>query len=117
MKTILLTTIFIGLLIYSDKVLYDIGYKNGAGNSDNKWQNELIVKNYAGYGEKDGVWNYLKESDVLLRLLIQFNEKPAEKKSFKLELNAEPIAEKDYLAENDKFSLTAPLKSDKTKKK
>ncbi len=113
---------FVFLLGLSDKIMYDLGRSNGGATENAHWKNELIQKDFAGYNEKNGAWDYLKDSDVLLRLLIKYNteSKPAvpELKGFKLELNeAGPLGEKDYLAENEKFSLIMPSAPQKSKKK
>lgn len=107
-KAILLTAIFVVLITVSDKFLYHIAYKNGEMAADQRWRGELIEKNYAGYVEKTGNWEYLKETDVLLRLLIKYNSDKTplepEKKPLKLELNNEAAVDEknDFLAENDK---------------
>ena len=116
MKFFFFTLILVGVLGYSDKVLYNIAYKNGELAADQKWRGELIKKNYAGYAEKSGEWEYLKEPDVLLRLLIKYNDKPAAPKGLKLEMNDSPINDKDYLVDNDRFSLAPLVKIDKKKK-
>lgn len=119
-KTILLTVVLIVIITISDKLLYQIAYSHGGAAANQKWRNELIEKNYAGYVEKTGNWEYLKETDVLLRLLIKYNDNnppipPPAKKELKLEMNNEAtINEKnDFLAENDKPLIMPP----KTKKK
>lgn len=108
-KAILLAAIFVVIITFSNKFLYQVAYNNGKMTADQKWRSELIEKNYAGYVEKTGNWEYLKETDVLLRLLIKYNDNnptipPPARKELKLEMNNEAtVNEKnDFLAENDK---------------
>lgn len=121
LRNIFIAAATIGLVSVSDYFVYNLAHQTAKIETDNKWRAELIAKNFAGYGEKDGNWSYLKDTDILLRLLIQYNttESPGPKKeSFKLKMDSVPQAinnEKDFLAENDKFSLIAPAKQNKKK--
>lgn len=88
-------------------------YKTGMLASDSKWSASLIEKGYAGYREKDGIWNYLNEDEVLMRMVLKYQAKNQPKPS-KLQLEECPLpAGGDFIKEMESISLIPKVNTKK----